>query len=117
MPPPKRQREDEQDGEWPEDQDDEWIHDASLMRATCTVGPAPRPERWSIDDVEKKKNHTSNRATASTTPTITIRSAIEIVGVTPLYSGRSSRMLRNQLMCVRTVGVAPTRLSYCAPST
>src|SRR3954467_5536921 len=117
MLPPDRQREDEQDGDGPEDQDDEWIHGAPLMCATCTVGASPRPERWSIDEVEKKKNHTSNTANASTTATIAIRSAIVTVGATPLYSGRSPRMLRNQLTCVRTVGDAPTRLSYCAPST
>src|SRR3954471_17906767 len=117
MPPRERQGEDEQDGEWPEDQDDEWIHGASLMCATCTVGASPRPERWSIDEVEKKKNHTSNTANASTTATITIRSAIVTVGTTPWYWGRSARMLRNQFTCLRTVGDAPTRLSYCAPST
>src|SRR5437763_4410928 len=116
MPPRERQREDEQDGEWAEDQDDKRIHGASLMRAICTVGASPRPERWSIDEVEKKKNHTSNTANASTTATITIRSASVSVGATPLYSGRSPRMLRNQLTCVRTVGDAPTRRSYWAPS-
>src|SRR3954449_6660629 len=110
MPPRERQREDEQDGEWPEDQDDEWIHGASLMCANCTVGASPRPERWSIDEVEKKKNHTSNRANASTTARIAIRSAIVTVGATPSYSERSPRMLRNQLTCVRTVGDTPTSL-------
>src|SRR3954469_17672639 len=117
MTPPEHQREDEQDGEWPEDQNDERIHGASSMCAMCTVAAAPRPERWSIDEVEKKKNHTSNRANASTTARMAIRSAMVSVGATPLYSGRSSRMLRSQLMWVRTVGDAPTRLSYRAPST
>src|SRR6476620_9881662 len=76
MSPRERQREEEQDGQWTEDQDDEWIHGASLTCAVCTVGASPRPERWSIDEVEKKKNHTSNAANAITTATIAIRSAI-----------------------------------------
>src|SRR5689334_11789289 len=97
MAPPDCEREHEQDRERAEDQDDERIHCASLMCAVCTVGASPRPERWSIDEVEKKKNQTSNRATASTTATIAIRSAIVTVGATPLYSGRSPRMLRSQL--------------------
>jgi hypothetical protein len=81
------------------------------------VGTAPRPERWSIDEVEKKKNHTSNTAKATTTITIAMRSAMVTVGATPSYSGRSARMLRNQLMWRRTVGDAPTRVSYRAPRT
>src|SRR5436190_8827000 len=116
MPPGEEQREDEQDGEWNEDQADEWIHDAPFICATCMVPVSPRPERWSIEEVEKKKNHTSNAANTSTTARITIRSAMVTVGATPLYSGRSPRMLRNQVTCLRTVGEAPTRLSYRAPS-
>src|SRR3954452_16298139 len=117
MPPPERQREDEQDGKWNEDQGYEWIHGAPVMCASCTVGTSPRPERLSMDEVEKKKNHTSNAANASTTAVMAIRSAIVTVGPTPSYSGRSPRILRSQLTCDRTVGDAPTTLSYCAPST
>src|SRR4051812_39276529 len=116
MAPGEREREDEQDRDRPEDQDHERIHGDSLTCASCTVGAAaPRPERWSIDEVEKKKNHTSNNTNASTTAAIAIRSAIVSVGATPSYSGRSPRMLRNQVTCVRTVGDAPTSLSYRAP--
>src|SRR3982751_3108658 len=99
MPPPEEQREDEQDGEGNEDQHYEWIHGAPFMCASCTVGASPRPERWSIDEGEKKKNHTSNAANTSTTAATAIRSAIVSVGATPWYSGRSPRMLRNQLTC------------------
>src|SRR4051794_14431100 len=116
MPPPERQREDEQDGEWNEDQAYEGIHGAPVRGATCTVGTPPRPPRLSIDDVEKKKTHPSTPANASTTAAMAIRSAIVTVGTTPSYSGRSPRMLRSQLTCDRTVGDAPTTLSYCAPS-
>ena len=47
MSPPEHQREDEQDGEWAEDQDDEWIHGTGkksildAIRMVCVFCPGP----------------------------------------------------------------------------